>query len=55
MNGGKVSNYAGKEVSTAIVPATPFYEAMEEHQQYLAKQPWGYCNHAYRFTQWPSP
>jgi peptide-methionine (S)-S-oxide reductase len=52
---GKVKNYQQKEVSTAIVKAQKFYAAEAEHQEYLAKQPWGYCNHAYRFmpTEWP--
>ena len=33
----------------AIVPATTFYEAQSDHQEYLDVNPWGYCNHAYRF------
>ncbi len=31
------------EITTEIVPAPPFYYAEEYHQQYLAKQPNGYC------------
>jgi peptide-methionine (S)-S-oxide reductase len=30
-------------ITTEILPATPFYYAEEEHQQYLAKNPQGYC------------
>jgi peptide-methionine (S)-S-oxide reductase len=31
------------EVSTEIAEAGPFYYAEDYHQQYLAKNPWGYC------------
>jgi peptide-methionine (S)-S-oxide reductase len=31
------------EVTTEIVQAGPFYYAEDYHQQYLAKNPWGYC------------
>ena len=35
------------EITTEIAPAPPFYYAEEYHQQYLAKNPFGYCpNHA---------
>ena len=35
------------EISTEIAPAPPFYYAEEYHQQYLAKNPAGYCpNHS---------
>jgi peptide-methionine (S)-S-oxide reductase len=30
-------------ITTEIAPAGPFYFAEEEHQQYLAKNPYGYC------------
>ncbi|MEI7840420.1 MAG: peptide-methionine (S)-S-oxide reductase MsrA [Methylococcaceae bacterium] len=30
-------------ITTEILPATPFYYAEEYHQQYLAKNPNGYC------------
>jgi len=30
-------------ITTEIVPAGPFYYAEEYHQQYLAKNPNGYC------------
>ena len=31
------------EITTEILPAGPFYYAEEYHQQYLAKNPGGYC------------
>jgi peptide-methionine (S)-S-oxide reductase len=31
------------EITTEISPAGPFYYAEDYHQQYLAKNPWGYC------------
>jgi peptide-methionine (S)-S-oxide reductase len=31
------------DITTEIQPATPFYYAEEYHQQYLAKNPGGYC------------
>jgi peptide-methionine (S)-S-oxide reductase len=35
------------QITTEIAPAPPFYYAEDEHQQYLAKNPGGYCpNHA---------
>jgi peptide-methionine (S)-S-oxide reductase len=30
-------------ITTEIAPAGPFYFAEEYHQQYLHKNPWGYC------------
>ena len=30
-------------ITTEILAAGPFYYAEDEHQQYLAKNPWGYC------------
>ena len=32
------------KITTEIAPAPPFYFAEEVHQQYLAKNPYGYCN-----------
>ena len=41
---GKKLHEAGYgEISTEIVPAGEFYFAEDYHQQYLAKNPWGYC------------
>ena len=30
-------------ITTEIADAPPFYYAEDYHQQYLAKNPWGYC------------
>ena len=32
-------------ITTEIVPAPEFYYAEDYHQQYLAKNPGGYCGH----------
>ena len=32
-------------ITTEILDAPEFYHAEEYHQQYLAKNPWGYCGH----------
>lgn len=34
-------------ITTEITEAGPFYYAEEYHQQYLAKNPYGYCNHGF--------
>jgi peptide-methionine (S)-S-oxide reductase len=31
------------DITTEIAPAGPFYYAEDYHQQYLEKNPWGYC------------
>jgi peptide-methionine (S)-S-oxide reductase len=35
------------EITTEIVDAGPFFYAEEYHQQYLHKNPHGYCNHGF--------
>ena len=35
------------EITTEIVAAGPFYYAEEYHQQYLSRNPYGYCNHGF--------
>lgn len=35
------------EITTEIAPAGKFYYAEEYHQQYLARNPNGYCNHGF--------
>ena len=49
-----LANYQSKltesgfgEITTEIAEADDFYYAEEEHQQYLAKNPYGYCNHGF--------
>jgi peptide methionine sulfoxide reductase MsrA len=42
-----------KTVRTDVRDATIFYKAQDDHQAYLEKNPYGYCNHAYRFIEWP--
>ncbi len=34
-------------ITTEIAEAGPFYYAEAYHQQYLAKNPGGYCNHGF--------
>ena len=41
------------EIVTEIVPAGPFYYAEDYHQQYLAKNPYGYCNHGFCQVGYP--
>ena len=53
VDGGKVTSYQQSTVETDILPYTSFYPAHEEHQQYLMKNPSGYCNHRMRFDKWP--
>mmetsp|Transcript_29864 Transcript_29864/g.62422 ORF Transcript_29864/g.62422 Transcript_29864/m.62422 type:complete len:146 (-) Transcript_29864:85-522(-) len=53
MDEGKIK-YGGGKVVTQISDLNQFYPAHEEHQQYLEKNPLGYCNHYYRFKgDWP--
>lgn len=53
MDSGKISTYQSSQVTTGIVDYADFYPAHDEHQEYLAKNPLGYCNHRYRFRDWP--
>ncbi len=39
----RLSQYGQGQISTEIVPVKPFYYAEDYHQQYLAKNPEGYC------------
>lgn len=49
----KIKRYANPKVMTKIVAANTFVAAHAEHQAYLEKNPGGYCNHFYRFKEWP--
>lgn len=47
---GRSTKFATDTVETAIRPMNTFYPAHQEHQDYLAKNPNGYCNHRVRFS-----
>ena len=40
-------------ITTEITPAGEFYYAEDYHQQYLAKNPMGYCNHGFCQVRYP--
>jgi peptide-methionine (S)-S-oxide reductase len=42
-------------ITTEIVPAPVFYFAEDYHQQYLAKNPGGYCGHGGCGVSYPRP
>jgi peptide-methionine (S)-S-oxide reductase len=50
---GAVASYQSKLVETGIWDYTEFYPAEAEHQEYLFQHPNGYCNHRFRFQEWP--
>jgi peptide-methionine (S)-S-oxide reductase len=52
MDSGKIKTYQSSQVTTGIVDINDFYPAHDEHQEYLSKNPTGYCNHRYRFRDW---
>ena len=59
LNSKKVTfarNFENTDLATDIRAAGPFYEAHEEHQDYLFKNEGGYCSHRYyiKFDQFPS-
>ena len=41
------------EIVTAVTPTGAFYYAEPLHQQYLARYPWGYCNHGFCQASYP--
>ena len=47
-----VSCYSNSKITTQITPLTPFTKATSQHQQYLEKNPNGYCNHRIRLPKW---
>ena len=48
---GKIRCYVQGNVVTSIYDANPFYNAREDHQRYLERNPMGYCNHV-RYFNW---
>lgn len=53
INDRKIKCYNRAQVETKIYGYTQFYSAHSAHQNYLAKNPFGYCNHRIRFQKWP--
>jgi peptide-methionine (S)-S-oxide reductase len=45
----------GHPITTEILPAPNFYYAEDYHQQYLAKNPGGYCGHGGCGVHYPQP
>ncbi|MEL6505978.1 MAG: peptide-methionine (S)-S-oxide reductase, partial [Pseudomonadota bacterium] len=45
----------GRPVTTEIRPASDYYPAEDYHQQYLAKNPQGYCMHGPTGVSCPIP
>jgi peptide-methionine (S)-S-oxide reductase len=46
--------YSSFRVTTSVrMVEAPFFEAHKEHQDYLAQNPNGYCNHGFKFKKWP--
>ncbi len=39
----RLSDAGHARITTEIAPAGEFYYAEDDHQQYLSKNPWGYC------------
>jgi peptide methionine sulfoxide reductase MsrA len=50
MMAAKKVQFSGFKVSTQVVQATEFYAAHFAHQEYLAKNQNGYCNHRVRLV-----
>eukprot|EP00633_Aureoumbra_lagunensis_P010384 CAMPEP_0197326168 /NCGR_PEP_ID=MMETSP0892-20130614/1431_1 /TAXON_ID=44058 ORGANISM="Aureoumbra lagunensis, Strain CCMP1510" /NCGR_SAMPLE_ID=MMETSP0892 /ASSEMBLY_ACC=CAM_ASM_000538 /LENGTH=217 /DNA_ID=CAMNT_0042820087 /DNA_START=71 /DNA_END=724 /DNA_ORIENTATION=+ len=49
----KGHQFRSNKVATQVRDAEKFYPAHEEHQQYLAKNRGGYCNHKFYISKWP--
>lgn len=52
-----VREHGYSDITTELRPAAeagPFYYAEELHQQYLHKNPWGYCNHGFNGMSCPA-
>jgi peptide-methionine (S)-S-oxide reductase len=50
----KLTCFSSQTVYTDIRMKTTFYPAQKDHQDYLAANPSGYCNHRIRFKEWPT-
>jgi peptide-methionine (S)-S-oxide reductase len=50
---GALRCFDGKNVTTQLTPLRKFTKAEAGHQQYLMKNPNGYCNHRLRFKKYP--
>ena len=48
-----VTSYLQSKVTTQITSLREFTKAQAAHQEYLANNPNGYCNHRIRFKEWP--
>ena len=53
--GRALTNAGFGEIATEIGEAGPFFYAEEYHQQYLAKNPGGYCNHGFCQIAYSAP
>jgi len=53
--GGALADAGYGQISTEIAMADTFYYAEEYHQQYLAKNPGGYCNHGFCQIAYTAP
>ena len=47
-----VTAFTNRKVETQITDLSSFTEAHAEHQEYLFKNPNGYCNHRIRLKKW---
>lgn len=53
LDNGTLTCFKNKQITTAVLESTEFFEAQEDHQEYLSKNPNGYCNHRIRIKEWP--
>jgi peptide-methionine (S)-S-oxide reductase len=54
MNDDVIDSYSNKKITTQIYDAQTLYIAQKDHQNFLNENPSGYCNHMYRFNNWPN-